>query len=63
MTADEPRLDSIDAAGLPVATARDPYVAAQDADAIVVLTQWPEFSELDWETVSRSGCTAAATRH
>ncbi|GAA5110773.1 UDP-glucose/GDP-mannose dehydrogenase family protein [Pseudonocardia adelaidensis] len=26
----------------------DPYVAAKDADALVVLTEWPEFRALDW---------------
>ncbi|UMB67973.1 UDP-glucose dehydrogenase family protein [Mycobacterium paraterrae] len=49
----DPRLDSIDAERLPVTTARDPYVAAKDADAVVVLTEWPEFAELDWEAVER----------
>jgi UDPglucose 6-dehydrogenase len=28
--------------------ADDPYVAAKDADALVVLTEWPEFRGLDW---------------
>ncbi|MGX7824074.1 UDP-glucose dehydrogenase family protein [Actinokineospora sp. 24-640] len=35
----------------------DPYLAAKDAEAIVVLTEWPEFRSLDWprlaETVRR----------
>jgi UDPglucose 6-dehydrogenase len=53
VTAYDPRLDNIDVGMLPVATARDPYVAAKDADAIVVLTEWPEFAELDWESVER----------
>jgi UDPglucose 6-dehydrogenase len=26
----------------------DPYVAAKDADATVILTEWPEFRSLDW---------------
>ena len=26
----------------------DPYVAAKDAEAVVVLTEWPEFRALDW---------------
>lgn len=28
--------------------ARDPYDAAQDADALLILTEWPEFAGLDW---------------
>ncbi|MCG8915585.1 UDP-glucose/GDP-mannose dehydrogenase family protein [Actinokineospora sp. PR83] len=35
----------------------DPYLAAKDAEAVVVLTEWPEFRSLDWsrlaELVSR----------
>ena len=26
----------------------DPYLAAKDAEALVVLTEWPEFRTLDW---------------
>ncbi|HKN98349.1 MAG TPA: UDP-glucose/GDP-mannose dehydrogenase family protein, partial [Pseudonocardiaceae bacterium] len=26
----------------------DPYLAAKDAEAIVILTEWPEFRTLDW---------------
>lgn len=59
VTAYDPRLDSIDSVGLAVATARDPYVAAKDADAIVVLTEWPEFSELDWETIGQCAAPGA----
>ncbi|MEV4313888.1 UDP-glucose/GDP-mannose dehydrogenase family protein [Actinocrispum sp. NPDC049592] len=32
----------------PVHTVATPTLAARDADAIVVLTEWPEFAELDW---------------
>ncbi|MEE2033066.1 UDP binding domain-containing protein [Rhodococcus sp. CC-R104] len=28
--------------------AEDPYRAAQGADALVVLTEWPQFATLDW---------------
>jgi UDPglucose 6-dehydrogenase len=28
--------------------ASDPYVAAYNADALVILTDWPEFRDLDW---------------
>lgn len=57
VTAYDPRLAVIGAARLPTAVADDPYVAAKDADAIVVLTEWPDFAELDWQAVSR--CAAA----
>jgi UDP-glucose/GDP-mannose dehydrogenase family, UDP binding domain len=31
-----------------------PYEAAQEADAILVLTEWNEFRELDWDNLARS---------
>ncbi|KFU75920.1 UDPglucose 6-dehydrogenase [Amycolatopsis lurida] len=30
----------------------DPYLVAKDAAALVVLTEWPEFRELDWERLA-----------
>jgi UDPglucose 6-dehydrogenase len=30
----------------------DPYTACEDADALVVLTEWPEFAELDFPKVA-----------
>ncbi|WP_410599750.1 UDP-glucose dehydrogenase family protein [Amycolatopsis sp. lyj-90] len=36
------------AAGLPFALTDNAYQAARGVDAIVVLTEWPEFRELDW---------------
>jgi UDPglucose 6-dehydrogenase len=30
------------------------YEAAQEADAILVLTEWNEFRELDWDNLARS---------
>ena len=59
MTAYDPRLDAIDSSRVPVATARDPYVAAKDADAILVLTEWREFSELDWDSIARCAAGGA----
>ncbi|SER86184.1 UDPglucose 6-dehydrogenase [Lentzea xinjiangensis] len=32
----------------PVSVVDDPYQAAKDADALVVLTEWPDFRSLDW---------------
>ena len=31
-----------------VAVVESPYVAAKDVDAIVIVTDWPEFRSLDW---------------
>jgi UDPglucose 6-dehydrogenase len=30
----------------------DPYIAAKDAEAVVVLTEWPEFRSLDWNRLA-----------
>jgi UDPglucose 6-dehydrogenase len=32
--------------------ADDPYVAAKDAEAIVILTEWPDFRVLDWSRIA-----------
>jgi UDPglucose 6-dehydrogenase len=42
---DRPGLDS-------VVVVDDPYLAAKDVDALVVLTEWPEFRSLDWSTLA-----------
>jgi UDPglucose 6-dehydrogenase len=30
----------------------DPHLVAKDADALVVLTEWPQFRELDWARIA-----------
>ena len=35
----------------------DPYVAAKDADAVVVLTEWPQFRGLDWARLAAAVAT------
>ena len=35
----------------PIASAEDPIAAADGADALVVVTEWPQFSELDLERI------------
>ena len=32
---------------------RDPYEAAEGAEALVLATEWPEFLDLDWAKMSR----------
>ncbi len=29
----------------------DPYLAVKDVDALVILTEWPEFRGLDWARI------------
>ena len=43
----------------------EPYRAAKAADAIVVLTEWPQFTELDWRAVAREapGAVVVDTRN
>ncbi len=33
---------------------QDPYEVAKDADALLIVTEWPEFRELDWERIHRA---------
>lgn len=37
----------------------DPYKAAKDADAVVVMTDWKEFAELNWRKIRRAMRTPA----
>jgi UDPglucose 6-dehydrogenase len=43
----------------------DPYVAAKDSDAIVVLTEWPQYRSLDWKRLAdqASGRVVVDTRN
>jgi UDPglucose 6-dehydrogenase len=36
-----------------VSYATDPYAACTDADAVLFLTEWPEFTKLDWARVKQ----------
>ncbi|MEU3642525.1 UDP-glucose/GDP-mannose dehydrogenase family protein [Lentzea sp. NPDC034063] len=38
----------------PVSVVDDPYLAAKDVDALVVLTEWPEFRSLDWARLAET---------
>jgi UDPglucose 6-dehydrogenase len=64
----DPRLASLDQTALrraSVVGVDDPYLAAKDADAIVVLTEWPEFCELDWARIAEQapGAVVVDTRN
>jgi UDPglucose 6-dehydrogenase len=39
-------------AGLDVALASDAQEAARDADAVVLVTEWPQYLDLDWEALA-----------
>jgi len=39
-------------AGLDVALASDAQEAARDADAVVLVTEWPLYLDLDWEALA-----------
>ncbi|TDP93881.1 UDP-glucose dehydrogenase family protein [Labedaea rhizosphaerae] len=44
--------DGADLAG--VSMVDDPYLAAKDTDALVLLTEWPEFRSLDWARLAEA---------
>jgi UDPglucose 6-dehydrogenase len=49
---------SSEAATVDLTVVDDPYEAAMDAAAIVILTEWPEFRGLDWARLADSTLTA-----
>lgn len=58
----DPQLPNIDPLVLQqsrVTAVDDPYRAAKAADAIVVLTEWPQFRDLDWQVIARDAPLAA----
>jgi len=68
ITGYDPRLASIDSAALrrsSMVPVDDPYLAAKDADAIVVLTEWPEFRDLNWPLIAEQapGAVVVDTRN
>jgi UDPglucose 6-dehydrogenase len=68
ITGYDPRLTSIDQWRLrnsSIVAVNDPYLAAKEADAIVVLTEWPEFRDLNWPLVAEQapGAVVVDTRN
>jgi UDPglucose 6-dehydrogenase len=68
ITGYDPALASIDPAPLrrsAVVAVDDPYLAAKDADAIVVLTEWPEFRDMNWPLIAEQapGAVVIDTRN
>jgi UDPglucose 6-dehydrogenase len=64
----DPRLTSLDPAALrrsSIVAVDDPYLATKDADAVVVLTEWPEYRELDWSRIAEQapGAVVVDTRN
>jgi UDPglucose 6-dehydrogenase len=52
----DPQLPNLDPTALQrarVTAVDDPYRAAKAAEAIVVLTEWPQFRDLDWHAIAR----------
>ena len=47
-------LADLDSTPTPPAYTSDPYKAAKDADAVVVMTDWKEYAELDWAKIYKS---------
>ncbi len=57
----DPQLPAIDAQVLQTAgvtAVDDPYRAAKAADAILLLTEWPQFRELDWSAIAEHAPSA-----
>ena len=55
----DPERDNIDTELVPTAIAENAYVAAKLADAVLVLTEWPEFAVLDWSVIGRNAAVGA----
>lgn len=60
-----PTLDQIRLRDASIVAVDDPYLAAKDADAVVVLTEWPQFRELDWALIAEQapGAVVLDTRN
>jgi UDPglucose 6-dehydrogenase len=48
---DQEAMDKTSALFPQVEFCREPHQVARDADAVLILTEWPEFRQLDWKRV------------
>jgi UDPglucose 6-dehydrogenase len=48
---DQEAMDKTSAILPQIRYSREPYEVARDADALLILTEWPEFRELDWARI------------
>lgn len=48
------KADLADLKGADITYSKDPYLAARDADAVLVMTDWKEFAALDWGKIYKS---------
>src|SRR4029077_20241612 len=48
---DQEAMDKTSAVFPQVRYFREPYEVARDADALLILTEWPEFRSLDWRRI------------
>jgi UDPglucose 6-dehydrogenase len=61
VTGYDPRLAFVDSGALrraALVAVDDPYLATKAADAILVLTEWPEFRELNWAVIAEQAPAA-----
>jgi UDPglucose 6-dehydrogenase len=49
---DQEAMDKTSAIFPQIQYCREPYEVARDADALLILTEWPEFRQLDWARIS-----------
>ncbi|HTE18142.1 MAG TPA: UDP binding domain-containing protein, partial [Armatimonadota bacterium] len=49
---DPQAMDAARRAGVHAQLCLDPYDAAQDADAVLLITEWPEFQDVNWSRLA-----------
>lgn len=59
VTTHDPMADAVELDSLGIAHAADPYAASVDANAIVVMTDWPQFLEIDFQKLADAASPGA----